>query len=134
MRFGTFVPGADDLNDGFVSGSYPNAPKGFRTTKSIDWEPRVGFAYDLFGKGKTVLRAMGGVYHTPRVGGGTTGGNLVNNPPINRTFTVNFGNIENLSNLVSTALSAPSSINAVEVHSHTPAVYIFSVGIQQDIG
>src|SRR5919205_4542510 len=77
---------------------------------------------------------MGGVYPTPRVGGGTTGGNLVNNPPINRTLTVNFGNIDNLANLVGTALFSPSSINAVEVNSHTPTIYNFSLGVQQDIG
>ena len=33
---------------------------------------------------------MGGVYHAPRVGGGTTGGNLVNNPPANRSFQHRF--------------------------------------------
>jgi hypothetical protein len=131
---GTFVPGVGDLNDGLVLGNDPNAPRGFRITRAFDFEPRVGFAYDMFGRGKTVLRAMGGVYHSPRVGGGTTGGNLVNNPPINRTFTVNFGNIDNLANLVGTALNTPSSINAVEVHSHTPTVYNFSLGVQQDIG
>src|SRR5205085_2878226 len=70
----------------------------------------------------------------PRPGGGTTGGNLANNPPINRTLTINFGNIVNLANLVGTALSSPSTVNAVEVQSHTPAVYNFSFGVQQDIG
>src|SRR5204862_33342 len=76
---GTFVPGTGNLNDGLALGTDPNSPKGFRITKPIDFEPRLGFAYDLFGKGKTVLRAMGGVYHSPRVGGGTTGGNLGDN-------------------------------------------------------
>ena len=136
---GTFVKNADgtfvgDPNDGLVLGTDPTAPRGYRITKPIDFEPRVGFAWDLFGKGKTVLRGMGGVYHTPRPGGGTTGGNLVNNPPINRTLTINFGNIVNLANLVGTALSSPSTVNAVEVQSHTPAVYNFSFGVQQDIG
>jgi hypothetical protein len=131
---GTFVPGTGDLNDGLALGTDPNTPKGYRRTRSVDWEPRIGFAWDLFGAGKTVLRTMGGVYHTARAGGGTTGGNLVNNPPVNRTLTVNFGNIDNLANLVGTALSSPSSVNAVEIQSHTPTIYNFSLGIQQDIG
>ncbi|MFL6210079.1 MAG: carboxypeptidase regulatory-like domain-containing protein [Pyrinomonadaceae bacterium] len=136
---GTFVKNADgtfagNINDGLAIGTDPNTPRGYRITKAIDWEPRIGFAWDIWGRQKTVLRGMGGIYHTPRPGGGTTGGNLVNNPPINRTLTVNFGNIDQLASLVGTALSSPSSVNAVEVRSHTPAVYNFSLGVQQDIG
>jgi hypothetical protein len=131
---GTFVPGTGDLNNGLALGTDPNTPRGYRKTPAVDWEPRLGLAWDIFGDGKTALRLMGGVYHSPRVGGGTTGGNLVNNPPANRTFTVNFGNIDNLANLVGTALSSPSSLNAVEVSSHTPTIYNYTAGIQREIG
>jgi hypothetical protein len=133
---GTFVDGAN-LNNGLAIGTDPNTPKGYRTTKPIDFEPRVGFAYDIFGSGKTVLRAMGGVYHSQRTGGGTTGGNLVNNPPANRSFGVGpcLGcNIDNLSNVINGALISPGTVNAVEVDSHTPTIYNFTLGIQQDIG
>src|SRR5262245_53739807 len=74
------------------------------------------------------------VYHAPRVGGGTTGGNLVNNQPANRTFSIDFGNINNLASLVGTAITRPSALNSVEVDSHTPSIYNFTVGIQQEIG
>ncbi|HEY3139309.1 MAG TPA: carboxypeptidase regulatory-like domain-containing protein [Blastocatellia bacterium] len=132
---GTFVPGTGDLANGMVLASDPNAPRGFRMTRAVDFEPRVGMAWDIFGRGKTVLRMMGGVYHAPRVGGGTGGASsLGGNPPIQRSFTVNFGNIDNLTNLVGTALNSPSTVAAVEVNSHTPTTYNFTVGIQQDIG
>lgn len=131
---GTFVPGTGDPNNGLAIAGEPGTPKGFKDVQAVDWEPRFGLAWDIFGRGKTVLRAMGGVYHAPRAGGGTTGGNLVNNQPFQSNLTIDFGNIENLVNLVGTALSSPSSINAVESHSHTPATYNFSFGIQQDIG
>ena len=129
---GTFVPGAGDLNNGLALGNDPNTPKGYRKTNAVSWEPRLGLAYSL--NDKTVLRAMGGVYHTVRVGGGTTGGNLVNNPPANRSFTINNGSIENLAGLLSTALNSPSSVNAVEVNSKRPTIYNFQLGIQRDIG
>jgi hypothetical protein len=131
---GTFVPGTGDPNNGLVLADDPTVPRGFKDLQPIDWEPRVGFAWDMFASGKTVLRAMAGVYHSPRTGGGTTGGNLVNNQPFQRTLTINFGNIDNLVNLVDTALFSPSSINAVETHSHTPTTYNFALGIQQDLG
>jgi hypothetical protein len=130
----SFIPGAGSQTNGLAIGTDPNTPKGYRTTRSIDYEPRIGFAWDIFGKGKTVIRAMGGMYHAPRVGGGTTGGNLVNNPPANRTLTLQNGNIDNLAALVGTELNFPSSLNAVEVSSHTPETYNFSGGVQQDIG
>ncbi len=131
---GTFVLGSGDPNNGLALAGESGTPKGFKDVQPIDWEPRFGLAWDILGKGKTVLRAMGGVYHAPRAGGGTTGGNLVNNQPFQTNLTIDFGNIDNLVNLVGTALNSPSSINAVESHSHTPTTYNFSFGIQQDIG
>lgn len=130
----SFVPGGGSQTDGLAIGTDPNTPKGYRTTRPVDFEPRVGFAWDIFGSGKTVIRAMGGVYHAPRVGGGTTGGNLVNNPPVNRSLVLQNGNINTLNSLVGTELNFPTALNAVEVNSKTPATYNFSGGVQQDIG
>jgi hypothetical protein len=137
---GTFVRNPDgsvvgDLNNGLALGNDPNTPKGYRKTNAVSWEPRVGFAYSL--NDKTVLRAMGGIYHTVRVGGGTTGGNLVNNPPANRSFSVGpcaGCSIENLINVLPGALNSPGSVNAVEVNSKRPTIYNFQLGIQRDIG
>lgn len=129
---GTFIPGSGDLNNGLALGGDPSTPKGYRKTNAVSWEPRLGFAYSL--NDKTVLRGMYGVYHTVRVGGGTTGGNLVNNPPVNRSFTVNFGNIDNLAALLPSALNSPSSVNAIEVNSKRPTIYNFQLGVQRDIG
>ena len=131
---GAIVPNSGNPNNGLALGIDPNTPPGYRITRAIDYEPRVGFAWDVFGQGKSVLRFQAGVYHAPRVGGGTTGGNLVNNQPANRTFSIDFGNINNLASLVGTALTRPSALNAVEMDSHTPSIYNFTLGIQQEIG
>jgi hypothetical protein len=131
---GTFVSGTGNKLDGIAVGTDPNVPHGFKDPAPFQWEPRFGFAFDIFGTGKTVLRAHGGVYHSSRTGGGTTGGNLVSNPPFQRSVTIDFGTIDNLPNLVGTALERPTALNAVEIHTKTPTIYNFSMGIQQDIG
>ena len=131
---GAIVPNSGDPNNGLALGNDPNTPPGYRKTRPIDIEPRLGFAWDLRGDAKTVLRFHAGMYHAPRVGGGTTGGNLVNNQPANRAFSIDFGNIDQLASLTGTAITRPSALNAVEVDSHTPSIYNFSLGIQREIG
>jgi Carboxypeptidase regulatory-like domain/TonB-dependent Receptor Plug Domain len=129
------IPGTGDLLNGLELPGDPNTPTGYRHTRTIDFEPRVGFAWDLFGKGKTVLRGMAGTYHMPRIGGGTGGASsLGNNPPEQRTFQILNGNIDNLTNLTNTAALFPVAISALEVNSKTPSTYNYSIGIQQDVG
>ena len=131
---GAIVPGSGNPNNGLALGLDPSTTPGFRNTTPIDLEPRLGFAWDVTGQGKSVIRVHAGIYHAPRVGGGTTGGNLVNNQPANRAFSIDFGNINNLASLTGTAITRPSTINAVEEQSHTPSIYNFTFGLQQDIG
>lgn len=129
------IPGTGDLLNGLALPSDPTTPRAYRHTAPINFEPRAGFALDVFGDGKTVVRGMGGIYHSPRVGGGTGGASsLGNNPPEQRTFQIFNGNIDNLANLVNTAALYPVTISAIEVNSNTPTVYNFSLGVQRDIG
>jgi hypothetical protein len=129
------IPGSGDPLNGLALPTDPTTPRAYRRTPPIYYEPRIGFAWDIFGKGKTVLRGMGGIYHMPRVGGGTGGASsLGNNPPQQRTFQILNGNIDNLTNLTSTAALFPVTISALEVDSNIPTTYNTSLGIQQDIG
>jgi hypothetical protein len=131
----SFVPGTGDPLNGIVVPTDPTAFKGFRRTRSIDLEPRVGFAWDIWGKGKTVIRGMGGAYHAPRIGGGTGGAgasSLGANPPEQTTFTIFNGNVNTLGSVA--ALVFPTTLRSLEVNSHTITTYNFELGFQQDIG
>jgi hypothetical protein len=81
---------------------------------------------------------MGGVYHAPRVGGGTGGASsLGGNPPLQRSFSVgpcSGCNVDNVANVIGGALNAPSTVAAMEVTSKTPTTYNYTFGIQRDIG
>ena len=131
----SFVPGTGDPLNGIVVPTDPAAFKGFRHTRPVDFEPRVGFAWDIWGKGKTVIRGMGGAYHAPRIGGGTGGAgasSLGGNPPQQTTFNIFNGNVNTLGPIA--ALVFPTAIRALEVNSHTITTYNFELGFQQDIG
>jgi hypothetical protein len=129
------IPGSGDLLNGLMLPNDPSTPKGYRHTRTVDYEPRIGFAWDIFGKGQTVLRGMAGTYHMPRIGGGTGGASsLGNNPPEQRTFQILNGNIDNLANLTNTAALFPVAITALEINSKTPATYNYSFGVQQYVG
>jgi len=129
------IPGTGDPLNGLALPTDPTTPRAYRRTPPIYYEPRLGFAWDIFGEGKTVIRGMGGIYHSPRVGGGTGGASsLGNNPPQQRTFQILNGNINNLTNLTNTAALFPVTISALEVDSNIPTTYNFSLGVQQDIG
>jgi hypothetical protein len=135
----TYVPGSGDILNGVQLARDPNTPKGYRIFNNIvDIEPRVGFAYDISGKGRSVLRAMVGIYHTPRAGGGTTG-DLTGNPPEQRTWTINNGNISNLEALLAQLRANDpvfpwGAVRGLEKDTHTPEIYNFSIGYQREIG
>jgi len=123
-----------NLNDG-CTGIDPATPTGIESRRPVDWEPVLDWPTHLR-QSKTVLRMMGGVYPQQRVGGGTTGGNLVNNPPANRSLSVGpcaGCTIDNLSNVLGGALFSPGTINAVEVSSHHTHNLQLTLGVQQDI-
>ena len=129
------IPGTGDPLNGLALPTDPSTPRAYRETPTIYYEPRLGFAWDIFGKGNTVIRGMGGLYHMPRVGGGTGGASsLGNNPPQQRTFQILNGNIDNLANLTNTAALFPVSLSALEAHSNIPSTANFSLGVQQEIG
>ena len=131
----SFVPGTGDPLNGIVVPTDPTAFKGFRHTRPVDLEPRVGFAWDIKGDGRTVIRGMGGAYHAPRIGGGTGGAgasSLGANPPQQTTFTIFNGNVNTLSSAA--ALVFPTALRSLEVESNTITTYNFQIGFQRDIG
>ena len=90
--------------------------------------PRFGLAYDLTGKGKTVLRAGAGIYYDEPVA------NIVSASGSNPPFVLSVNNTSNvnIANPFAAPPGAGSAIQAVDPNFKSGVVYSYNVNIQHE--
>ncbi|HEX6738469.1 MAG TPA: hypothetical protein VF310_09365, partial [Vicinamibacteria bacterium] len=128
---GAFVPGSGDPFNGMVQETDDSYPDGFKEQEPVLLEPRLGFAYDLTGNGKTAVRGGVGVFHNLRAQGSFLR-NLTQQPPVQLNPRIFYGTMDTL--LATGGALFPSSVRGWDRDSKTPVMYNFSFGIQRDIG
>jgi Carboxypeptidase regulatory-like domain len=128
---GAFVPGTGDPSNGMVLANDPSVPAGFVEQEAIQIAPRIGFALDLFGNGKTAVRAGFGITKQAMLSDEIMN-QVTQQPP--RSFSPNifYNNMETF--LGAQGVLFPSSVYANQVNPVTPGVYNYSFGIQQELG
>lgn len=129
---GTFVPGSGDTANGMEIAGEPGVARGFRKMRPPELEPRLGFAYDVTGNGKTVLRASAGLYHNSRLGGGSLGN--LRNPPFITNPVLYYGTMGSMLAPGAQLTDRPVNANGLQYDTATPSSFSTMVGVGRDIG
>jgi len=124
--------GGDPLN-GVVLTKGGQIPAGGWNSRGIMPEPRFGFAWDLLGDHKTLLRGGFGMMHD-RTQGNLIFNTVFNNPAVVQTPGVSGNNVANLPTLGATSNSPLNNVFGAARDGKVPTVYSYSLGIQHDLG
>jgi hypothetical protein len=127
---------------GTVINTDPTFPHSLRNSNGVLYAPRLGFAWDPFNTGKTVLRFGAGLYYNTREGGGTVGDySLI--APIVSNPTINYGNVSTFTANCNTApngctgaglLNTPQQTRVLQPDRKIESTLSTNFGIQRKFG
>ncbi|HEY4011182.1 MAG TPA: carboxypeptidase regulatory-like domain-containing protein, partial [Acidobacteriaceae bacterium] len=111
-------------------------PRGFVNNDYQTIQPRVGFAYDLFGTGRDVLRGGAGIFYE-RVQGNDVY-NINTTPPFSYDPSANnvyFSdpNTSNQSGATAALPVSPAGVTNVNTHYPNPGTVQYSLGVQHEV-
>ena len=122
---GLEVPGSGNPFNGICqAGGCIN--KYLTKNRGEQWGPRFGFAWDVFGTSRLVVRSGGGMYYDRFQGNRVF--DFVRNPPETVQPTLNYGFAQNIT--AGSALLAPPTLFAADPTGKLPTTYNFNFDVQ----
>ena len=121
---GRLVPGTGNFTNGMeVFEGTPQQRNPFKAA------PRIGFAWDVTGDGRTAVRGGAGVFYDRYSDDNIL--DLIELPPLLQTSTTNYTTVAEL--LASPLTATPTAVRLIQEFV-PPVVYNWSLGVQRDIG
>jgi hypothetical protein len=131
---GSIISGSGNPYNGMVREGTNGLPKGGLNFRWNNLGPRIGFAYDVFGDGKTALRGGAGIFFE-RYQQNVFNFGGISNPPTVYTPTIYGGNIANISPSLANGapLTPAGGILSSDRVGKIPTTYGYNLGLQREL-
>ena len=129
VNIGRLVPGSGSLVGNGLYQAGAGIDEHLYQNRGIHYAPRFGFAYDVTGVQRVVVRGAGGVFFD-RAAGDTVYA-MIEQPPTVAAPNLFYGRLQDIAG--SSGTLAPPTVAAFDYEAKIPTVYAFNAGIQMQL-